>query len=322
MKYARLGKQGPEVSTIGFGAWAIGGMNWGPTDDAVSKHAIHEALDHGVTLLDTADVYGFGHSEELIAEVFAERGKGNVVLATKAGSDFYQAIEKGQMTTDAVVPHYTRDYLVQACEQSLKRLRLDTIDILQLHSPSLELLESDEPWEALRDLKQQGKIRWAGLSIQSFKETEQAHLLDRHAGLLDVLQVRYNLLEREAEQVLFPKVLEHGMGVIVRIPLLFGLLTGKFNRDSTFSAEDHRRLNLSPEKLQHYLSELQRMQLLFDRYPDQSMGQVSLRFCTSHPACCTAIPGAKTPEQVAANCAASDFGPIPTEYIPLLSSAA
>ncbi len=322
MRYNQLGKRGPDVSTVGFGAWAIGGMNWGPTEDSVSKRAIHEALDCGVTLLDTADVYGFGHSEELIAEVFAERGKGEVILATKAGSDFYQAIDQGLMTTEAVRPNYTRDYLISACERSLKRLGLETIDLLQLHSPGIDLLEQDEPWEALATLKQQGKIRMAGLSVQSFKETEQAHLLGRHKGLLDVIQVRYNLLEREAERVLFPKALEHGIGVIVRIPLLFGLLTGKFKRESTFSAADHRRLNLSPEKLESYLADLDRMKPLFDRYPDQSMGQVSLRFCLSHPACHTVIPGAKTREQVSANCAASDLGPIPSEQIPALEQSA
>lgn len=319
MRYNQLGTHGPVVSTMGFGAWAIGGMNWGPTDDAVSTRAIHEALDQGVTLLDTADVYGFGHSEELIAAVLAERGKGDVIVATKAGSDFYQAIEKGLMTTDAVKPNYTRDYLVRACERSLERLGLETIDILQLHSPAMELLENDEPWEALTLLKEQGKIRWAGLSIQSFKETEQADLLDRHPGVLDVLQVRYNLLEREAEKVLFPKVLEHGIGVIVRIPLLFGLLTGKFNRESTFGEEDHRRLNLSAEKLAEYLEQLEQLQPLFDRFPNETMGQVSLRFCQSHPACHTVIPGGKTPEQVAANSAASDLGPIPAELIPPLA---
>ncbi len=316
MRYIELGTRGPLVSTIGFGAWAIGGMNWGPTDDAVSIRAINEAMDQGTTLLDTADVYGFGHSEELIAGVLAERGKGDVIVATKAGSDFYQAIEKGLITTDAVKPNYTRDYLVRACEESLKRLRLDTIDILQLHSPALDLLENDEPWEALTLLKEQGKIRWAGLSVQSFKETEQAALLDQHPGVLDVLQVRYNLLEREAEEVLFPKAMEHGIGVIVRIPLLFGLLTGKFNRDSKFGEEDHRRLNLSEEKLAGYLGQLEHLQPLFDRYPDETMGQVSLRFCQSHPACHTVIPGGKTPEQVVANCRASDLGPIPKDLIP------
>jgi len=185
------------------------------------------------------------------------------------------------------------------------------LDILQLHSPGLNQLERDEPWAALETLKRQGKIRHAGLSVQSFKETEQAHLLDRHRDLLDCIQVRYNLLERAAEEVLFPKALEHGIGVIVRIPLLFGLLTGKFTRQSTFGDDDHRRMNLSADKLDRYLSELESLAPLYARHAGQTMAQVSLRFCLTHAACHTAIPGAKTAEQVTDNCAAYDLGSLP-----------
>jgi len=131
--------------------------------------------------------------------------------------------------------------------------------------------------------------------------------------------VRYNLLEREAEKLLFPKAIEYGIGVIVRIPILFGLLTGKFNRDSRFDKEDHRSMNLSPEKLNTYLTQLEQLQPLYNRYPEQSMTQVSLRFCLSHPACHVAIPGAKTAGQVIDNCAASDLGPLQPHEIPELT---
>ena len=308
MRYTQLGQRGPKVSTIGFGAWAIGGMNWGKTDDSVSKKALHKALDLGVTLIDTADVYGFGHSEELVAQVIKERGKGDVVIATKAGNDFYNADDKDDQGYGAIRQTYTKEYIIFAAEQSLKRLHIDTLDILQLHSPDLEKLERDEPWEALRKLKQDGKIKHAGLSIQSFQETNQAHLLDKHQDLLDVIQVRYNLLEREAENVLFPKALKYGIGVIVRIPLLFGFLTGKFNRNSTFGEDDHRNMNLSKEKLDLYLQQLDDYKDLYAKYPNQTKAQVSLRFCTTHPACNVSIPGAKTDQQVIDNCAASDFG--------------
>ncbi len=320
MQYTDLGSRGPKVSTIGFGAWAIGGMNWGPTDDEVSIAALHAALDNGVTLIDTADVYGFGHSEELIAVVLRDRGKAEVIVAGKAGNDFYFADDKDDEGYGAIRQNYEKDYLIYAVEQSLKRLRVEAIDILQLHSPDLDKLEKDEPWLALEQLKRDGKILHAGLSIQSFRETEQAHLLDAHHDLLDSIQVRYNLLERDAEEVLFPKAQEYGIGVIVRIPLLFGLLTGKFNRNSTFVEEDHRRFNLSPEKLDAYLTRLEKLQPLFDRYPEQTMAQVSLRFCITHPACHTAIPGAKTRQQVEDNCAASDSGPLTEEDINLLNS--
>ena len=313
MQYSKLGIRGQLVSTMGFGAWAIGGMNWGKTDDAVSKKALNEAIDRGVTLIDTADVYGFGHSEELIAEVIKERGKQNIVIATKAGNDFYFAKNENDEGYGAIQQTYTKKYLIYAAEQSLKRLNVETLDILQLHSPDLEKLERDEPWEALQQLKKDGKILHAGFSIQSFKETEQAHLLDKRHELVDCIQVRYNLLEREAEKILFSKAQKYGIGVIVRIPLLFGFLTGKFDTNSKFGEDDHRRMNLSAEKLDNYLKQLEKLKPLFEKYPNQSMAQVSLRFCISHPACNLAIPGAKTPAQVIDNCKASDFGKLPDE---------
>ena len=311
MQYTQLGKRGPRVSTVGFGAWAIGGMNWGKTDDAVSRQAIHAALDAGVTLIDTADVYGFGHSEELIAEVIKERKQEGLVIATKAGNDFTNTNASDDKGYGPIRQNYKKEYLIWAAEQSLGRLGLEALDILQLHSPDLAELERDDPWDALEILKRQGKIKYAGFSIQSFKESDHAFLLDDHAELIDCIQVRYNLLERDAEKALLPKAEKLGIGVIVRIPLLFGLLTGKFNGQSTFGEDDHRRMNLSAEKLRAYLAGLDELEELFAGHPSNTMGQVALRFCITQSACHTVIPGGKTPLQVRENCAASDFGPLP-----------
>jgi aryl-alcohol dehydrogenase-like predicted oxidoreductase len=310
MKFQQLGKNGPEISTIGFGAWAIGGTNWGKTDDDISRNALRTALDQGVTLIDTADVYGFGHSEDLIREILQERGKENIIVATKAGNDFYHASEKDDQGYGPIRQNYKKDYLIEAAEKSLKRLSVETLDILQLHSPDTDKLDRDDPWEALSQLKKDGKIRYAGWSVQSFQETTQAFVLDRYHELIDCIQVRYNLLEREAEKELFPRAIKYGIGVIVRIPILFGFLSGKFNKNSRFSEDDHRRMNLSPEKLEKYLRKLEKVQPVFDKYPEQSKVTTSLRFCITHPACHTAIPGAKTAEQVRENCLASDLGPL------------
>lgn len=318
MKYTKLGKRGPEISTVGFGAWAIGGMNWGKTDDDVSKKALHAALDQGVTFIDTADVYGFGHSEKLIADVLKERGKENVIVATKAGNDFYNTSSDDDKGYGPIKQNADKDYIIYAAEQSLKRLGVEALDILQIHSSNTELLEHDDVWEALSILKEQGKILHAGWSVQSFKETDQSAFLDKYHDLIDVIQVRYNLLEREAEEELFPKAEKYGTGVIVRIPILFGLLTGKFDRNSTFTEEDHRSFNLSTDKLEKHLTDFEKMKPLYEQYADQSKAQVSLRFCLSHPATHTVIPGAKTPAQVTDNCAASDLGPIPAADIPEL----
>ena len=313
MEYKKLGDRGPVVSTVGFGAWGISGRDWGTTDDDKSRKAIETALDSGVTFIDTADVYGFGHSEELIREVLDRRSdKKNIVIATKAGNNFYPFLGQEHRTTPMNID-YSVKHLVFAAEQSLKRLNLEVLDILQLHSPDLEILEQDEPWLALEKLKKDGKIKHAGWSVQSFRETDQAHILERHHELLDVIQVRYNLLEREAEKVLFPMAKRFGTGVIVRIPLLFGLLSGKYKADARFGDNDHRRLNLSPEKLVSYLADLNRYRPVFDEYSDYPMASLSLRFCISHPACHTAIPGGKTPEQVKENVVASDLSFIPYE---------
>jgi len=310
MKYKRLGARGPEISTIGFGAWAIGGMNWGKTDDEVSKKALRTAVEQGVTFIDTADVYGFGHSEDLIREILQEQGKENIIVATKAGNDFYNSTQKDDKGYGPIRQNYAKDYLIGAAEKSLKRLGVDTLDILQLHSPDTEKLKREEPWEALARLKKDGKIRYAGWSVQSFKETAQAFVLDEHHQLIDCIQVRYNLLEREAEKELLPRAIKYSIGVIVRIPLLFGFLSGKFNDKTRFSEDDHRRMNLSPEKLKNYLQQLKKVKTVFKAYPRQSKVTTSLRFCLSHHACQTAIPGAKTAEQVRENCLASDLGPL------------
>lgn len=313
MKYRKLGLNGPVISTVGFGAWGISGRDWGNTDDENSRKAIHAALDAGVNFIDTADVYGFGHSEELIRQVLDERSdKDRIVIASKAGNNFYPFMGQDHKLTP-INNDYTVKHLEFAVEQSLKRLNIEALDIFQLHSPGLEILEQDEPWLALERLKKSGKIRHAGWSIQSFGETTQAHILERHHKIIDVIQVRYNLLERQAEEVLLPIALRYGTGVIVRIPLLFGLLSGKFNKKSTFGENDHRKLNLSPEKLTAYLEDFSAYQPVFDKFHNYSSAQISLRFCISHPACHVVIPGGKTPEQVQENAVASDLDFIPYE---------
>jgi len=310
MQYVKLGAKGPKISNIGFGAWGISGRDWGNTDDAISRRALHTALDMGLNFIDTADTYGFGHSEKLIADVLKERtDRERIVIATKAGNNFYPFLGKSHETTPGN-PDYSVEHLVFAAEQSLKRLGTDRLDILQLHSPDTSILARDEPWQALEKLKKQGKIIHAGWSVQSFRESEQARFLEQHHELLDVIQLRYNLLEREAEKILLPLALKYGTGVIVRIPILFGLLTGKFSLQSRFGKDDHRHFNLSENKLSQYFDRLAEIREEFRQYPGYSMAQVSLRFCISHPACHVVIPGMKTPEQVSENLGASEMPPV------------
>jgi aryl-alcohol dehydrogenase-like predicted oxidoreductase len=281
VRYTIFGKSGLKLSTIGFGAWAIGGKNWGETDDKISLQALRSAVEQGVNFIDTADVYGFGHSEELVGRILKEYHNKSIIVATKAGNDFYFASEKDDEGYGPIQQNYSPDYLRYAAEQSMKRMGVDTIDILQFHSPDLEKLEHEEPWNLMSVLKKEGKIRFAGFSVQSFKETEQAHLLDLYHEVIDCIQVRYNLLERQAEDLLFKKAMKYNIGVIVRIPLLFGLLTGKFDANSRFGEDDHRRMNLSPDKLKSYLSDLEKMNSLYEKYKKQTKSQVSLPYSNS-----------------------------------------
>lgn len=307
MKQTIFGKTGEKISVIGFGAWGISGRDWGETDDKRSRQAINEALDQGITFIDTADTYGYGHSERLISQVLEERGgkPDNLFIAGKAGNNFYPFINSKAETTPSN-PDYSVKYLVHAVEESLKRLNIEALDLLQLHSPGEEILRQDEPWLALEKLKQEGKIRFAGLSIQSFQETEQAFVLDEHHDILDALQIRYNFLERGAEDVLLPKAEKYDLGIIARIPLLFGLLTGKFDRSSRFGTKDHRQWNLSPEKLDAYLKRLESAKEFYDRQEGFTPAQISLAFAISNPACHVVIPGGKSPEQVRENVRAAE----------------
>lgn len=329
MRYTALGKRGPRVSIIGFGGWAIGGDAWGTTDDDVSRSALHTALNLGVTIIDTADSYGRGHSEELIGSVLRERGlarsgtndRAHIVIATKAGNDFYEDMGAGSYSRHIVRPNYSREYLVCAAERSLRRLGMDVIDIFQLHSPNDEYVARDEPWEAMERLKRDGKILHVGWSVQSARETAQAHIMMERLDCLDCVQVKYNLLERDAEKRLLPLAHELGIGVIIRVPLLSGLLTGKFTRSTMFGVNDHRRKKLSTRRLSEQLSRLDTLQPLFARHVGHTKAQVALRFSITHPACSAVVAGAKTPTQVIENCTAAELGPLSPQDVAIIDGA-
>jgi aryl-alcohol dehydrogenase-like predicted oxidoreductase len=313
MRYRILGKTGLRVSEIGFGSWGISGMDWGATDDEVSIRAIQHAVDLGVNFIDTADVYGNGHSEELVARALKGRRE-EVIVATKAGNDFYQRARK---SGDYAVPNFDPDYLVFAVEQSLRRLETDCLDILQLHGPTLEDIRRGDCIAVLDQLKIEGKIRFGGVSYRSFKDDEGLAAVE--TGKIDVLQVRYNLLEQEPAKEVLPLAKRYNVGVIARIPLLFGVLTGKFTRETRFAADDHRARHLQGELLARYIDQFEKIAFLKEGKED-SWAQIALRFILSNDAVSTVIPGGKTPQQVEDNCAASDLGPLPKSELKRIRS--
>lgn len=292
MEYRPLGSTGLTTSVIGFGAWAIGGSGWGPVDDQTSLRALEEAIDLGVTLIDTADAYGPRHSEELVARVLGGR-RDRLIVATKVGNDFYH---------EPRAKNFAPDYIRFALEQSLRRLGTDYVDLYQMHNPSEEVIRRGEAFAALEDLRAQGKLRWWGVSVGPVREGVAA----LESGTPATLQVVYNLLQREPAAELFPAARAKGVGIIARVPLASGLLTGKFAPGATFPPGDHRG-NWTPEQLAANLERVERLRFLAT---GRTLAQAALRFCLADPTVSVVIPGAKTAAQVRENVGAIAAPPL------------
>lgn len=296
MQYRKFGRTDLTVSEIGFGAWAIGGnakvgetpIGWGSVDDEISKKAIHTALDKGINFFDTADFYGLGHSEKILGdELFSQK---EVIIATKVG---HRNIE------EKIVLDYSKKYILQACEESLKRLKREAIDYYQLHSARLQQLEQGDCIEAMELLKQQGKIRYWGLSLNTFyPDAEADHLMARNTG--DGFQLVFNLINQRALHVM-RKAHQKGYGIIARMPLQFGLLTGKFSSQTHFAADDHRSFRLTAPIMQSTLRVLEEKVWPVSEKEQMTKTQLALSFILSFNEISTVIPGIRTPQHVVQN---------------------
>ncbi len=290
-----FGKTELRVSEIGFGAWAIGGdamvgstpIGWGPADDTTSKLAIHQAMDQGINFFDTADFYGLGHSEKLLGETIGKNKE--MIIATKVG---HRAIG------DKIVLDYSKGYIVNAVEESLRRLKRDTIDYYQLHSARLAHFETEACIEAMEQLKKEGKIRYWGLSLNTFEpEPEADYLWNLNKG--DGFQLVYNLINQLALPLI--KRAATNYGIIARMPLQFGLLTGKFKRNQQFAQNDHRSFRLNEELMQSSLQILEeKIWPLVQTYQTTKTG-LAMSFILSQPGISTVIPGIRTKEQAIEN---------------------
>ena len=300
MKSRTLGRTGLRVSEVGFGAWAIGGpaklgsveIGWGEVDDAMSLRAGEAAYDAGVTFFDTADAYGAGRSEILIGQALKSK-RDRVVIATKVGN---RTTADGQWMKD-----FSKTWIRQAIDASLARLGMDYVDLYQLHSGTDTAQYRDETFEMLEVLKSQGKIRFYGISVGPAAHGPWVIQNTR----ADVIQVAYNMLQREPEQDLLPLAYAKGVGIIARVPLASGFLTGKFRAGATFPANDHRAGTYPPEKIHQMVAQVATLGFLTEG-KNKTLAQAALQYCLAHPAVSTVIPGAKTPEQARANAAASD----------------
>lgn len=302
MNGRRLGRTDLVVSELGFGGFAVGGHrsanSYGPTDDATSARAIQAALDYGCTFFDTADVYGYGRSEEIVGRAIREAGREvDTVIATKVGGNF----ESGRTVID-----FSRDYLRRAVERSLLRLGRECIDLYQLHNPSVEVIRDGEVFDVLDVLVAEGKVRYYGVSVHTVEEGRACLDVDGVAAL----QIPYNLfslLEPETSMLpLFGEAAEKEVALIARQPLAGGFLSGRHARDSSYDPSDIR--GQWSQGLRHIYVVLADTLRMYER-PGISLAQVALRFVLDEPSVTTTIVGVKTPEQVAENFASLDIPP-------------
>ena len=298
MNHRTLGKTGYRVSEIAFGAWAIGGT-WGEVDDGESMAALHAALDAGIDFFDTADVYGDGRSERLIARLRRERAE-PFTVATKAGRRLDPHVADG----------YTRENIERFVDRSRENLETETLDLVQLHCPPTEVYYRPELFDAMDALVAAGKIRHYGVSVEKVEEALKAIEYPNVA----TVQIIFNAFRQRPAELFFREAAARDVGVIVRVPLASGLLTGKMTKDSSFEQDDHRRFNRDGSAFDRgetfsgvdYEAGLAAVEALRPLVSEgATMAQLALRWILMHEAVSCAIPGAKSPEQVRDNAAAA-----------------
>jgi aryl-alcohol dehydrogenase-like predicted oxidoreductase len=307
MKYRDFGNTGLKVSEVGFGCWAIGGNehgnSYGPTDDRASLDAIQKAIELGCNFFDTADVYGWGHSEELLGKACKSK-RDHLIIATKVGGDFYQG--PGFQT-------FTPEYIRFALDKSLERLKTDYIDVYQLHNPPLKLLNRPQTFEVLKDLKKEGKIRAWGVSV--FDPVEGMTALK--VGQPDSLQVPYNIFNTKPAAELIPSAHAVGCSIIAREPLANGFLTGKYQANCTFEQGDVRQ-NWPRDYIRARVSAAQKLEFL--TRAGRTLAQAAIKFALFSDGVAVVIPGIKTSEQAEENLAASDQKPFSSEEMETLKA--
>ncbi|PWB82249.1 MAG: aldo/keto reductase, partial [Candidatus Methylomirabilota bacterium] len=291
MQRRRLGRTDAQVSEIGFGAWGIGKGWWGETDDALSIATLIRALELGVTFIDTALAYGDGHSERVIAKAF-EEARHRVFVATKVPPKSREWPPREGTTARQA---FSAEWIVTCTEQSLRNLNAERLDLQQLHVWCDEWLGETEWQEAVHRLKQQGKIRFFGVSIIDHQPGSALELVG--SGLVDTVQVIYNIFDQSPEEALFPLCQEQNVGVIARVPFDEGGLTGNLTPDTTFPQKSVQTFYFRDNRLRETCERVDRLRPLLGG-GFKTVAQLALKFCLSHPAVSTVIPGMRRPAHV------------------------
>jgi len=308
MRYRWLGNTGLRISEIGFGAWAIGGKWWGPQDDTDSRLALHKALDMGCNFIDTAWVYGDGHSERLIGSVIQERREHPVIATKVPPKNWMWDNRPGTPLAEA----FPSDWVELKAEESLKNLGVDCLDVLQMHTWLNGWDQEAEPLlKTIEKLKREGKIRAFGISLRD-KGPEEANDLIRWRQV-DSLQIFFNLFYQEPIWKVFPLAQKYGVGVIARVPLAFGALSGKFTPKTLFTGDDHRRNLYVGEGLKTTLKKVEKLKFLASR--SMALSEAAIQWTLAYPAVSTSIPGIRNLSQAAANCAVGDLPKVPPSVV-------
>lgn len=310
MKYRSLGRTGFEVSEIGYGAWGIGGKQWLGGSDDESLDALRRAIELGVNFIDTALAYGDGHSEQLVGQV-VRATRHPIYVATKVPPKNRIWPAQPGVPIGRVFPY---DYIMRCAEESLGNLKLDAIDLLQLHVWNPEWIGDDDWRRAFEELKRSGKVRAVGISINDHQPDSALEII--HTGLIDTVQVIYNVFDQTPERTLFPLCLEKKIGVLARVPLDEGALTGHITPQTTFPDGDFRNFYFKGDRKQQVVEHVDALRR--DLGKDANLPETALRFVLSHPAVSTVIPGMRTVRHAESNAALSDQGPLPKETLEIL----
>jgi aryl-alcohol dehydrogenase-like predicted oxidoreductase len=297
MRYRVYPRTGWELSEIGYGMWGLGG--WTGSDDQQTLTSLAEAIRLGCNFFDTAWAYGAGHSERLLARTLAAHRDRRLYVATKVPPKNQRWIQLDDCALDDVFP---ADHIRQYTEASLQNLGVDTIDLQQLHAWSDRWADDDRWQKTLDDLRREGLVRSWGISVNRWETTNVIRALD--TGLIDCVQVVYNVFDQDPEDVLFPYCQERGIAVIARVPFDEGSLTGSITRDTRFPDGDWRNLYFTPAQLEATLPRVDRVKSVVP--PSMTLPELALRFILHHPAVTTTIPGMRKLANVQANCAVSD----------------
>ena len=293
MKYRRLPRTEMELSEVGFGLWTLGTDWWGRIEESEKVRLLEEAINLGITTFDTADTYGEGYGEEILAKALGH-ARHDIIIATKFGYDFYDSIERigHQERTQKFEP----DFIRFACEQSLRRLKTDYIDLYQLHNPRVDALEKDEVFDTLEELVKEGKIRYYGSALGpdiGWYEEGEASMRERHVSSLQII---YSILEQEPARRFFPIAEEEHVGLLSRVPHASEVLTGRFTEPPAFDASDHRA-HRRHEWMTQALQKAEQVKFLAEE-TGRTLSQAAIKFCLAQPSIASVLPNITNIEEL------------------------